>query len=108
MTFNRRLFLSVLLTPTARQTTSIQVAVLETFNAGQGVSAVLVHQDNAAARDTFAKWLRAHTNGVIRVRTTDGWDASATMFRVRMCFGRGLILFEKPIPIREGDVLYIA
>jgi hypothetical protein len=28
-----------------------------------------------------------------------------TIFRVRMCFGRGLILFQESIPIREGDIV---
>jgi hypothetical protein len=32
---------------------------------------------------------------------------SATVFRVRMCFGRGLVIFDTPVHIREGDVLTI-
>ena len=108
MTFSRRTFLSLLFTPQELQSSSIQVAVVETFGIGQTAAAVLVHQQNAGTRDLFGRWLRAHTKEVIRVRTANGFDARATIFRVRMCFGRGLILFEEPVPVREGDVLLIS
>ncbi len=108
MTFNRRAFLSLLLAPREMQMTAVQVAVIETFGAGEATAAALVHQQNAGGRDLFGQWLRTHTKAVIRVRTATGFEARATIFRVRMCFGRGLILFDEPIRLRESDVLLIS
>jgi hypothetical protein len=108
MNFNRRTFLSLLFTARKPQSSSIQVAVIETFGLGQAAAATLVHQQDAGTRDLFGQWLRAHPKAAIRVRIANGFEARATIFRVRMCFGRGLILFDEPAPIREGDVLVIS
>jgi hypothetical protein len=103
MTLSRREFFSMLLARRA-QTTSIQVAVMETFNIGQ-TRALLVHHADAATRDQFARWLKANPKAAIRVRRNSGTEASATIFRVRMCFGRGLILLANPVEVHEGDLL---
>ncbi len=107
MNINRRVFFSLLLAPAQRQTFSIPVAVLETFESVQGFSATLVHHAEASARGEFAEWLRANPKSTIRVRSRSGEESPATIFRVRMCFGRGLIVLNKRILIRERDVLTI-
>jgi hypothetical protein len=104
MIFNRRVFFSLLFMRPA-QTTSIQVAVMETFNIGQASSAVLVHHADATTRDLFARWLQVNPKSAIRVRNETGNEVPATIFRVRMCFGRGLVVLEKRMPIREHDLL---
>ena len=106
MKINRRIFFSLLLARPV-QTTTVSVAVLEVFDNGKAGIAALVHHANPAARDAFAKWLQSHPNSAVRVRSTTGEEAPGTVFRVRMCFGRGLILFEIPMHIRERDVLTI-
>jgi hypothetical protein len=103
MILNRRVFFSLLLARPA-QTTLLQVAVLEKFEL-DSASAVLVHHVDAATRDAFAAWLQSHPKAAVRVRALNGQEIAATVFRVRMCFGRGLIFFKKPMPIRERDIL---
>jgi hypothetical protein len=104
MIFNRRVFFSLLVAPPA-QTPPLRVAVLEKFDINSRTAAVLVHHAETATRDAFAAWLRRYPKSVVRLHLRDGAEASATIFRVRMCFGRGLILFEKAVQIREGDIL---
>src|SRR5437867_6138094 len=98
MTLNRRAFLTLFL-PQPMETTSISVAVMETFTSDQVISAILVHHADEANRDRFARWLRANPKAFIRVRTRSGKEAAATIFRVRMCFGRGLILTQNRIQV---------
>jgi hypothetical protein len=104
MTINRRLFFAALVFARG-QAATLQVAILETFDIEGGAAAVLVHHADEATRGGFAEWLRSHPRARVRVRTPRGEEVSATMFRVRMCFGRGLILFDKPVRIREREVL---
>jgi len=106
MIISRRLFFSLLLVR-PRQTFSLRVAVLETFALGEKASAILVNHAEPAERDQFARWLQTHPRSSIRVRSKTEPEAEAAIFRVRMCFGRGLILLTKPIKISEGDVLTI-
>jgi len=107
MNVTRRVFFSALLFARSTQAFPLRVVVLETFDIGGACTAALVHHAEPATRDRFAQWLRAHPRNAIRVRSKTGEEVSATIFRVRMCFGRGLILLEKPIPIRERDVLTV-
>jgi len=104
MIFNRRVFFSLLLARPA-QTTPLQVAVLEKFELDAGSSAVLVHHADEATRDVFGTWLQSHPKAAVRVRATNGQEVPATVFRVRMCFGRGLIFFEKAVQVKERDTL---
>ena len=87
------------------QAPPLQVAVLEKFDIDSRTTAVLVHHADSATRDAFAAWLQRYPKSAVRLRLPDGTDVSATIFRVRMCFGRGLIFFEKVVQIREGDIL---
>ena len=104
VSINRRVFFSSLL-GRAIQPASLRVAVLETFGDGQTSYAILVHHAEPASRNAFARWLRLHPKSLVRVRTENGLEVAATIFRVRMCFGRGLILPGKPLQIHEQDVL---
>jgi hypothetical protein len=104
MNMNRRRFLSIWLARPA-QLQSVRVAVLETFKIGDSCAALLVHHAEAETRDVFAKWLQAHPNATIRIRRQDGQEVTATIFRVRMCFGRGLILLQSGLPVREREIL---
>jgi hypothetical protein len=106
VSISRRLFFSLLLVR-PRQTSSLRAAVLETFAMNERVSAVLVNHADPAERDPFARWLQAHPRSVVRIRNKAGEETAAKFFRVRMCFGRGLLLLNQPIAVREGDVLTV-
>jgi hypothetical protein len=106
MNINRRLFFSLLLVR-PRQSVSLRVGVLETFTMHEKVSAVLVNHADPSERDRFARWLQAHPKSAVRIRNMAGQETAATIFRVRMCFGRGLLLLNQPITVREADVLTV-
>jgi len=103
---NRRAFFLFLVAP-PRATTSLQVSVLETFLVGNSARAVLVHHTNPATRDAFGNWMRNHPKSAARIRTQRGEEENAIIFRVRTCFGRGLILFDRPMQVQERDILTI-
>ena len=105
MIFNRRVFFSLLLARPLPQAPPLRVAILEKFDTDSQTTAVLVHHADSATRDAFAAWLQRYPKSAVRLRLPDRTDVSATIFRVRMCFGRGLIFFEKAVQIREGDIL---
>jgi hypothetical protein len=104
MSMNRRQFLSALLASPS-QTQSIRIAVMETFSIDNSCAALLVHHAEPATRDVFAKWLQAHPAATIRIRFQGGQEVRATIFRVRMCFGRGLILLQSGLAVREREIL---
>jgi hypothetical protein len=103
MNMNRRQFFSAFLSPS--QVQPVLIAVMETFNVDDSSAALLVHHAEPATRDVFAKWLQAHPRAMIRVRRQGGPEVSATIFRVRMCFGRGLILLQSGLAVREREIL---
>jgi hypothetical protein len=104
---NRRQFFLRLLSQ--EKSTTIEVVVMEVFSGSDGPSAFLVHHANEATRAVFAEWLRRNSGATIVCRPGNGTQIQGRIFRVSMCFGRGLILttFDPPIPIRPRDVLSI-
>ena len=72
-----------------------------------GPSAFLVHHASEAARTTFGEWLRAHDGARIACRLRNGITVEGRIFRVRMCFGRGLILARAPVAVGPKDVVII-
>jgi len=106
MNFNRRLFFSMLLA-SRLQKSSFRVVVMEAFNQNRSSAALLVHHADQQHRVEFAEWLRTHPQTPIRVRSQTGRESLAMIFRVRMCFGRGLILLQSDLGTREGDILTI-
>jgi hypothetical protein len=104
MNISRRQLLCLLLVRPP-QSASLQVSVLETFVIENKTRAILVNHGSPSSRDQFARWLQANPKAKLRLRRTTEEETDATIFRVRMCFGRGLILLSQSITIREGEVL---
>ncbi len=107
MNVNRRMFFSSLLLARRPQPPALRVAVLEVFQSGPAADALLVHHANEATRAIFARSLQAHPTADVLIRTDDGREVPGTLFRVRLCFGRGLILLKNPLQIKERDVLTV-
>jgi hypothetical protein len=105
MKLNRRIFFSALFFAKPRRPVSHEVEVLETFEFDGRSVAILAHHAGAASRQTFAAWLQDNPNTSARVRTGAGLESRAAVFRVRMCFGRALILPQQPMQIRRGELL---
>jgi len=87
--------------------TSVEVEVMEVFAVSDGPCAFLVHHASKSARDAFGEWLRANDGARIVCRLRDGTTVDGGIFRVKMCFGRGLVLTRAPVAIRPKDVVRI-
>jgi hypothetical protein len=84
----------------------IDVEVMEVFSSSSGPSGLLVHHANEATRDAFANWLRSNSGKQITCVLRNKTQVSGRIFRVSLCFGRGLILLNAPsIEVRAKDVL---
>jgi len=102
---NRRIFLSSLLFSKPATAKSLQVAVLETFDLNGKSFGMLVHHADATSRQDFATWLQNNPKSTTRIRTRTGFQTQAVVFRVRMCFGRALIIPQEPLQTRRGELL---
>ena len=105
MKLSRRALFSALLFARPARVTTLEVEVLETFDLDGKSIAILSYHADEASRQKFATWLQANPNTTARVRTRAGFETQASIFRVRMCFGRALILPEEPVQIRQGQLL---
>ena len=106
---NRRVFVALSLSSwmPAKPAAGFEATVLETFQMDGRSIAILVHHRDEATRELFARWLRTNPASKARIRDAAGTELSATIFRVRMCFGRALILLSQPTAIREQQAITI-
>jgi hypothetical protein len=107
MNLNRRMFFSSLLLARRPQPPALRVAVLEVFPSRTAAGALLVHHATEATREIFANSLQAHRISDVQIRTDNGREVQGTLFRVRMCFGRGLILLKNPLEVTEREILTV-
>ena len=70
---------------------AIACRVLE-IHAGASVVLVIFHQRDAQRRDALAEFLQAHADKAVQFQTADGTWHDATVFRLKSCFGRGLLV----------------
>jgi len=87
--------------------TTLELQVMEVFSGSDGPSAFLVHHSSDATRSVFAQWLRVHDGARIACRLRNGMTINGQIFRVKLCFGRGLLLTRTPVAIRAGDLVSI-
>jgi hypothetical protein len=65
----------------------------------------IIHHKNAADRQRFSQVLRTESGTDVRFTGEDGRSHDGVLRRMRMCFGRGLLVFVGPVDLREGEVL---
>ena len=106
MNFSRREFLVMWMRP-QKPATGMIVEVLEVFQSRTGPCALLVHHGRPELREDFSAWLHRSDGTQIGLRTSDGTVASGRIFRVKMCFGRGLLLMPSAVNVRVKDKLQI-
>jgi hypothetical protein len=105
MKVSRRAFFSAVVFSRPTRAISLAVEVLETFDLDGKSVAILVHHSDEASRQNFATWLQNNPQSNMRVRTRTGFETQTSVFRVRMCFGRALILPREPMETRRGELL---
>ena len=96
MNFSRRNFLLMWIT-LQKPATTMNVEVLEVFQRAPGPCAVLVHHSGSELRQDFSTWLHRFDGAQIGLRTSDGRATPGRIFRVKMCFGRGLLLMPSAV-----------
>jgi len=71
----------------------IVCSVMEAFEEGRlGVRAIIFHQRDKADGPRLGSLLVAHSGEEMELETAGGRRYRATVFRVKSCFGRGLVL----------------
>jgi len=66
---------------------------MEVFTAAnQGVSAIIFHQRDKADGLKLGELLRSYSGHDLEFETKDGRKHQATIYRVKSCFGRGLMI----------------
>ena len=74
---------------------AIPCRVLEAHTSLQlGITVVIFHHRDASERARLGDLLRSHSGESVEIQTTDGQWHSATVMRLKSCFGRGLLLFS--------------
>ncbi|MBZ5670803.1 MAG: hypothetical protein LAO04_13875 [Acidobacteriia bacterium] len=72
---------------------AVTCRVVEAFEAGRlGVRAVVFHQRDRADGPRLGALLLAHSGEEMEFETRDGQRHRAPVFRVKSCFGRGLLV----------------
>lgn len=106
---NRRLFLlgGLFQARITRRITNLQIEVMEVFLSSDGPCALLVHHATEATRDEFSRWVRANSGSRVAFRLPNGTQLEGRVFRVSLCFGRGLILTRTPVTTKAKDRLTV-
>jgi hypothetical protein len=76
-----------------------------------GTTAVIFHQSDKADGPRLGELLLAHSGEQVEFETPDGQRHSATVERVKSCFGRGLLLFstkEAKLAAKDDFVLHFS
>ncbi|RLC29596.1 MAG: hypothetical protein DRH37_07195 [Deltaproteobacteria bacterium] len=97
----------------AGQALKIPCEVLETSgsfntnsNAFKGMHYMLVHQANAADRETLSTWLKAHSGTEIRFIVREK-KYPGILCRMAYCFGRGLLLYTDKVTVADKDIIEV-
>ena len=71
------------------------------------VVAVVFHQRNVSDQARLASTLRQHSGEGVAIQTGDGKWMSATVFRLKSCFGRGLLLLPADLPTMKDGATFV-
>jgi hypothetical protein len=63
-------------------------------HSSQNFVIVFFHQRDASDRDALGEFLRAHSDAVAQFQSAEGTWHDATVFRIKSCFGRGMLVFS--------------
>ena len=72
----------------------------------RGTAVVLFHHADESSRAPLGEFLRAHSGAAVEIKIEGaaGEPVPGTVFRLKSCFGRGLLLLPAPAPLKEGAV----
>ena len=90
---------------TQPEVTTVECRVLEAHASDQPAASVVVfHQRDKQDQARLASLLREHSETSVEFQPADGNWHKATVFRLKSCFGRGLLLIpEGTAQLKDGD-----
>ena len=69
-----------------------------------GLRYVLIHHANAADRETFSEWLKAHSGTEVKF-VFDRKEYRGILCRLAHCFGRGLLIYTADVRPINRDII---
>jgi hypothetical protein len=78
-------------------------------DAAKTVTVVVFHHASEKSRSALAELLRAHSGALVEVAAegTQGNAWQGTVFRMKSCFGRGLLLLPATAALSKGAVFHL-
>jgi len=77
-------------------------------DAANRTTIVVFHQATESNRAPLVEFLHAHSGAVVEVENDAGGGAlHGTAFRLKSCFGRGLLLLPAAVSWKEGTVFHM-
>ena len=78
-------------------------------DAASRITAVVFHHAGESSRAPLAEFLRAHSGAAVEVQIEGSTDSpgQGTVFRLKSCFGRGLLLLPAEAAMKEGTVFHL-
>lgn len=91
------------------ETETIICTALEVHaNAQPGTTIAIIHQQSKPDQARFASLLARADGGSVQIQAKDGAWVTATIVRLRSCFGRGLLLFPSGgLKLTDRDVIHV-
>lgn len=88
---------------------TIACRVLEAHaSARPAATAVIFHQQDKADQARLGSLLKAHSGESAAIQVSDGETISVTIFRLKSCFGRGLLLLPAGAPpMKDGSTFLL-
>ena len=81
----------------------IACRVMESFKDDRlGVTVIVFHQRDKADGPRLGAMLLSHSGQAMEIVLAGGRSHRVTVFRVKSCFGRGLLLLPAPAKLDEG------
>lgn len=68
---------------------------------------VIVRHKNSDDRERLSAWLQTHSGAEVAFAAADGRPHRGVLRRLRMCFGRGLLIFAEPVDLKERETIVI-
>jgi hypothetical protein len=67
----------------------------------------IIHHKFQEDRQRLSLWLKRNSGKEVKFQTSDGKEFNAVLNRLKMCFGRGLLIYFENVPLKEKDVIKI-
>jgi hypothetical protein len=67
----------------------------------------MLHHKHAKDQARLSDWPHRRDGAQIQLRTHDGATHAAALFRLKHCFGRGLLLYSDAVDVQAKDVITI-